>query len=444
MDFFVILVGTVVLLSEAIINLLPVVLNFLLASLRKVARGVLNRILSKNTFPGANGGIIPINAKVSFPNCIDDELYRNLKQYLFPNTEYVYAPQGKQSTDHKFRCAPLTLAALVYDLAYWSRHFTKTKIDEIAAQIAKLGTNAANATCTFESCIITLANGIKIDIEILVLETDCFVCVAFAGTEPFEATDWISNGCLTLSSYAKETRHLHDGKIIDANATVHTGFVGSLFGIDHNGKVSAYASIIIPKLLEIFRRDTHGEKQLYLTGHSLGGSLALLAAYDIAIRERQLLDALRRGGVVTMGAAKVGDHAFQQEYPDSLKAVTHNYVHGDEFAPLLPPGQEYVHLPGNCYDVTRVAGGVFPEDIENHASHAKPPWVLWAVSLLCLTPFKVPRLFRRIIRPIPTGCTHDVFVELRFHLETVFPTFVWHHFPFYILNKLRHLQDHAD
>ena len=64
--------------------------------------------------------------------------------------------------------------------------------------------------------------------------------------------------------------------------------------------------------------------QVYITGHSLGGALAILCAYDVATRSSCAeydLDVK----VYTWGTPRVGNHAFAREYnrrlPDTWQVI---------------------------------------------------------------------------------------------------------------------------
>ena len=97
----------------------------------------------------------------------------------------------------------------------------------------------------------------------------------------------------------------------------HAGFASSLNG--------AYAQI-----LEFAR--TRGTRRLWLTGHSLGGALATLAAW------RLQQDGVTVQGVSTYGSPRVGNTAFALSY-DALFAArpTQRWVNANDPIPLIPP-----------------------------------------------------------------------------------------------------------
>lgn len=103
---------------------------------------------------------------------------------------------------------------------------------------------------------------------------------------------------------------------------------------------------------------------LYLTGHSLGGALAVLAAALIYWQEdlRDLRPLLR--GIYTFGQPMVGDPDFAREFDGKFGNKLFRHVHSRDVMPHLPPttagtfahfGQEYRWAPTGW---TRHAGPI--------------------------------------------------------------------------------------
>ena len=57
-----------------------------------------------------------------------------------------------------------------------------------------------------------------------------------------------------------------------------------------------------------------GDLQVLITGHSLGGALATLAAYDITRAAEEQCPIKVHCMVYTFGAPRVGNHAFARDY----------------------------------------------------------------------------------------------------------------------------------
>ena len=75
--------------------------------------------------------------------------------------------------------------------------------------------------------------------------------------------------------------------------------------------------------------------QIYCTGHSLGGALALLAAYDIS-RAMEWVSKPTKVICYTFGAPRVGNHAFAHTY-DRMVPETWNIVNDQVWQSTLRP-----------------------------------------------------------------------------------------------------------
>ena len=78
-------------------------------------------------------------------------------------------------------------------------------------------------------------------------------------------------------------------------------------------------------------------KKVWLAGHGLGGSLALLTGYRLAAEE-----AARIAGIFTFGQPKVGDAVFSQHVQEVLKMAkdgspVYRVVHSGDIVPRLKP-----------------------------------------------------------------------------------------------------------
>ena len=135
----------------------------------------------------------------------------------------------------------------------------------------------------------------------LLVGTGAALIVAFTGTDPVVAPNLITD--------------------IDARrsqAGLHTGFENA---------AAAIWDDIAPTLTEA--RDA--ARPVLITGHSLGGALAVLTA-SRALRDLTLQPA----AIYTYGMPRVGDAAFAQSYNRALGALTYRMVHGTDVVPTLP------------------------------------------------------------------------------------------------------------
>jgi hypothetical protein len=128
--------------------------------------------------------------------------------------------------------------------------------------------------------------------------------IAFAGTDPAAFANWITN--FNLGTRA------HD---------IHRGFDDA---VD-----AAWRDIS-----NALKRDSKPEP-VFITGHSLGGALAIIAAERI---RRELK--IEASAVYTFGAPRVGSPAFARSYNASgLGERTYRLIHGLDIVPTLPPSR---------------------------------------------------------------------------------------------------------
>lgn len=136
---------------------------------------------------------------------------------------------------------------------------------------------------------------------------DRYLVIAFRGTEPTKLKDWFRN--------------------LDAHFTqgpagrVHHGFLKALNEV-WDGSGGLHAKI------QSFR---DRNQTLWLTGHSLGGALALLAAARL-----RLTDGLSLNGLYTIGQPRVGDGAFRRALADGVSDRHFRFVNNNDVVTRVP------------------------------------------------------------------------------------------------------------
>jgi triacylglycerol lipase len=109
-------------------------------------------------------------------------------------------------------------------------------------------------------------------------------------------------------------------------------------GRTHRGFTELYGRSVRPQLHETLRR-LSARKELIITGHSLGGAVALLAALDSALHK------FRRQNVYMYGSPKVGSPEFVQACERNIAGIV-RVENKYDWVPLFPPsntGNVYVH-----------------------------------------------------------------------------------------------------
>ncbi|KAL8234121.1 hypothetical protein R6Q59_020221 [Mikania micrantha] len=158
------------------------------------------------------------------------------------------------------------------------------------------------------------------------------ICISFRGTSPFSADDWCTD--LDFSWY----RLTGIGK-------VHMGFMKAL-GLqkntswpkeigEHMNDDETYAYYKIRQDLRQ-KLDENPTARFIVTGHSLGGALAVLFPAILGYhREFKLLK--RLAGVYTFGQPRVGDDEFCRFMENLLGAQRYfRFVYGNDIVPRIP------------------------------------------------------------------------------------------------------------
>ena len=153
--------------------------------------------------------------------------------------------------------------------------------------------------------------------------------VAFRGTVNTNIQNWRTNIDTKLTSL--EPKDKDNNKVL-----VHEGFAKSWGSIKD----------------EVFEFvDKEAPDLIFLTGHSLGGALAVIAAVDFC-RDKNYKD--KFGGVYTFGQPKVGNPAFANyfNFHLDLKDQMARFVNNSDFVPRIPTFAglfKYAHNIGNRY-----------------------------------------------------------------------------------------------
>lgn len=195
------------------------------------------------------------------------------------------------------------------------------------------------------------------------------VIVAFRGTVPDQLLNWLTN--------------LNYSQVPDGSSLVHQGF---FFALD----------LVWEQVLDQVSKLQVAGDEIWLTGHSLGGALAMLAGRRLATRPAFC-------GVYTFGAPRAGNPAFAASYPVSLHRVERTddlvchlplspllmsylkpsleWFLPSDFACLMPKDVSYRHA--GILNLIEIDGKVYPEiGLENDTDESSNRLLQVADSLL--------------------------------------------------------------
>ncbi|MCH7606552.1 MAG: lipase family protein [Chloroflexi bacterium] len=172
------------------------------------------------------------------------------------------------------------------------------------------------------------------------------IVVAFRSTASDDGWEATLNVLTDIKAYPKKLSFIDDSAP-DAksykNLKVHSGFHNEY--LRYRERILEYVS-------------QQPEKDIYVTGHSLGGALAVLNAFDIAAHTQRLVT------VFTFGQPRVGGAKFRKAYealvPDTYRVV----LDGDPIARVPGLFLEYEHV-GKLLQFDSDGSQLPPEDIRS-------------------------------------------------------------------------------
>ena len=173
------------------------------------------------------------------------------------------------------------------------------------------------------------------------------IVVAFRGSQTPDTLDGLKDWLLTN---ANDLLILPEGRI-------GTDFVAAGVGARfHRGFLEALAEIWDPLFAAVDGAMKAKERPLWVTGHSLGGALALLAAWRL---QRSFIPVHQ---VYTFGAPMIGNalaaEAFHAEFANKI----FRYVDEEDLIPLLPAFSLVANAYGHC--LNEVALGAAAKAVE--------------------------------------------------------------------------------
>jgi triacylglycerol lipase len=166
--------------------------------------------------------------------------------------------------------------------------------------------------------------------QVYVAQNDKVVVVAFRGSQAPTTLDGLKDWLLTN---ANNYLILPEGRI---GTDFAAAGVGARF---HRGFMEALNAIWEPLFAAVSDTVNSSDRSLWVTGHSLGGALALLAAWRL---QRNFITVHE---VVTFGAPMIGNEAAARAFEQEFAGKIFRYVNLEDPVPLLPS----ISLVANTY-----------------------------------------------------------------------------------------------
>jgi triacylglycerol lipase len=164
----------------------------------------------------------------------------------------------------------------------------------------------------------------------------------FRGTEPLHVQDWITNAQVA--------------KVQACGGRVHSGF--------WRGCQDVWSEIETE--VQRMRRTYATPPPLFLTGHSLGGSLAILVAAQLQLCGHQV------DGIYTYGCPRIGDRQFAMQYNRRLYNCTFRLVNHRDIVSQVPPAEMgYTHVGQLIYFDAQGVRQITPFSFENEFGWAE-------------------------------------------------------------------------
>lgn len=218
------------------------------------------------------------------------------------------APPTPDETDIDDRAKPAPIVATLqekFELDFWAYDQPSWPV---AIELATCSSNAYLAPVFAEqelnkrgfTSVSTLNFGSSLGYVALIGDT---AVIMFRGTNPPEIQDWFVN--------------LNNRSFKAADGPVHAGFWESYNSL-HD------------QLVEVLRQKE--PKRLWITGHSLGGALAVVCSYRMMTEENRDI-----AGVMTFGQPRVGSKEFCSHMESALNGRMVHFVNESDVVPRVPP-----------------------------------------------------------------------------------------------------------
>ncbi|DBA98706.1 TPA: hypothetical protein ACH3X1_014479 [Trebouxia sp. C0004] len=212
---------------------------------------------------------------------------------------YVPQQQQKLLEDHPIFCFE-TAIKLLYWCGFVYEH------DE-GRPVSKLSQETALKLFSLDH--FQLIRCTQANVKCLVAWSHHTLVVAFRGTAN------LTNACADVKAWMVHQSPVTPRQLLHAAPKVHSGFHSAW-------EISGLKAAVMELIQSQISSEAAADMTVFLTGHSLGGAMANLAAVDIS---RMMTWASVK--VYTVGAPRVGNHAYARMYnklvPDTWSIINH-------------------------------------------------------------------------------------------------------------------------
>jgi hypothetical protein len=174
------------------------------------------------------------------------------------------------------------------------------------------------------------------------------IFVIFRSTNAEDGWDLTLNVLTDLKAYHSEISFLNNAELKTnkhGSLRVHSGF---------QNEYLKYRESILDRLAK------HPNKDVYITGHSLGGGLAVLNGFDIAAHTG------RNVTLITFGQPRVGNSAFRKMSDELIPNTYRIVMNGDPVSRIPGSLLDYEHT-GKLLQIDESGRQVSPRDIQTEA-----------------------------------------------------------------------------
>lgn len=161
------------------------------------------------------------------------------------------------------------------------------------------------------------------DTQAFIFRTDDCMVLSFRGTQ--EIRDWMTNLDMKLRNFT--IRRGGKTMLSSYKGRVHTGFFLGWAEIERD----VLAQIERWKMKDSTNGISRPLPPLLITGHSLGGALATMAAASLHENGIQV------AGLYTFGQPRVGDLSFSRQLNANLSGKIFRFVNNNDIVPHVPP-----------------------------------------------------------------------------------------------------------